>query len=77
MMAKKELAVIVDHGPRGRRPRRIGIALVCGALLIDAGEEHVHRLSDTVRTAERADNAFLGQRILLLFGGLPNLRMHA
>ena len=77
MMAKKELAVIVDHGSRRRRSRRVGVTVICRALLIYSRQERVHRLGDAVRTAERSDNAFLVQRILLFLGGPANLGMHA
>ena len=77
MMAEKELAVIVDDCARSRRPHRIGVTVIRCALLIDAGQERIHRLSDAVCTAERADDALLGCRVLLLLGGLPDLGMHA
>ena len=77
MMAEKELAVIVDHGPRCRRARRVGVTVICRALLIHSRQECVHRLGDAVRTAERSDNTFLGQWIFLLLGGSANLGMYA
>ena len=76
-MAKKEPAVIVDHGSRRRRSRRVGVSIICRALLIHSRQERVHRLGDAVRTAERSDNTFLGQWIFLLLGGPANLGMHA
>ena len=77
VMAKEELTVIVDHSTCGRRPRRIGVAVIRRALRIDPGEERIHRLGHRIRTAERADDAPLGQRILLFLGGPANLGVHA
>ena len=77
VMAKEELAVIVDHSTCGRRPRRIGVAVIRRALRIDPGEERVHRLGHRIRTAERADDALLGQRILLPLGRPADLGMYA
>ena len=75
VVAVEVLTVLVNHSSRSARACCIGVAVVCGAGVVHAWQECLHRLGDGVGAAERAYDTFFARRVLLLGGGLAYLCM--